>query len=39
MADKKYTTGGHRDIDIGLLVVWTNKIDYGLNHHPFKLEP
>lgn len=36
-AGKYYRTGGHRDADIGPLVEWINKIDYGLKHHPFKL--
>ncbi|MFA5922378.1 MAG: site-specific integrase [Methylococcaceae bacterium] len=37
MAKTTYRTGGHRDADIGPLVEWIKKIDYGLNHHPFKL--
>lgn len=37
MAGNVYRTGGHRDADIGPLVEWINKIDYGLVHHPFKL--
>ncbi|WP_262964410.1 site-specific integrase [Methylobacter psychrophilus] len=37
MASKVYRTGGHRDADIGPLVEWIDKIDYGLVHHPFKL--
>jgi integrase len=31
-----YSKGGHRVKDIGPLVEWSNKIDYGLTHHPFK---
>jgi integrase len=37
MASKVYRTGGHRDADINPLVEWIDKIDYGLEHHPFKL--
>lgn len=32
-----YSKGGYRVKDIAPLVVAINKIDYGLNHHPFKL--
>ena len=34
---KNYSKGGYRVKDIAPLVVAINKIDYGLNHHPFKL--
>ena len=34
---KDYSKDGHRAKDIAPLVVAINKIDYGLNHHPFKL--
>jgi integrase len=34
---KSYSKGGYRVKDIAPLVVAINKIDYGLNHHPFKL--
>jgi integrase len=34
-----YSKGGYRVKDIAPLVVAINKIDYGLNHHPFKLAP
>jgi integrase len=36
---KSYSKGGYRVKDIAPLVVAINKIDYGLNHHPFKLAP
>ena len=36
---KNYSKGGYRVKDIAPLVVAINKIDYGLNHHPFKLAP
>lgn len=37
MGKTVYSKGGHRAKDIAPLVVAINKIDYGLNHHPFKL--
>ena len=36
---KSYSKGGYRVKDIAPLVIAINKIDYGLNHHPFKLAP
>ena len=39
MGKTVYSKGGHRAKDIAPLVVAINKIDYGLNHHPFKLAP
>jgi integrase len=37
MGKTVYSKGGHRAKDIAPLVIEINKIDYGLNHHPFKL--
>ena len=34
---KSYSKGGYRVKDIAPLVIAINKIDHGLNHHPFKL--
>ena len=34
---KSYAKGGYRVKDIAPLVIAINKIDHGLNHHPFKL--
>jgi integrase len=36
---KSYSKGGYRVKDIAPLVIAINKIDHGLNHHPFKLAP